>query len=662
MARTINNPAQLQMFAPTSDWRPPDLGSLPSWRGAKRVALDIETRDPNLKITGPSVRTGGYIVGVSFAIDGGPSAYLPMKHEGGDNLNPEQVMAYLREQANSFDGDITGANLSYDLDYLTHAGIRFPTAKFRDVQIAEALIWEHHQSYSLDNIAKRRGFEGKDERLMTDAARSLGLDPKSDMWRLPARYVGAYAERDATLCNDILRLQEREIAEQDLHRIWELETQVLPVLIKLRQRGVRINQDRLEKVVTWANGEELKAQKFIKDQTGIWVARLDNTDDVLPVLWQLGIATGTTATGRAQVDKFLLAGAKHPVTDAILRGRKVGKLRDTFAASIYRYMVNGRIHCTFNQLPRDSEDGSGIVGARSGRLSAQDPNLQQQPSRDEFAAMWRSIYEPDEGCIWGSLDYSQQEPRWTTHYAASSPIKSRDIARQAAQAYHDNPKIDNHQFMADLTGLPRKYAKNLYLGLCYGEGGAKLCRDLGQEPKWAVIRSFNGTNIKELYDTRDEANQQRLVHGHAWKYRVFETANAEAQEIIDTFNRRAPFIKELANLAEAKAKTYGYITTVGGRRCRFPMDARGEYDWTYKALNRIIQGSSADQVKTALVVIDREMPDAFIQLQVHDELDGSFRDVAEAEAVADIMRTCIPNTAVPFRVDVEVGPSWGEAK
>lgn len=648
------------LLPPASSWKPPSMTDLPDWRG-ERVGVDIETYDPNLKITGPSVRTGGRIVGVSFAFPNGPKFYLPFGHQGGDNLPEANVKAYLTDQFKSFKGELVGANFAYDLDYLLEWGMPI-TQRIRDVQVAEAILWEHHHSYSLNAIAKRRGHPLKDEALLKEAAAAYGCDPKSDMWKLPARYVGAYAEWDAALPLQILEEQEKEIAEQDLHAIWELETRVLPILIKMKRRGVRVHTDRLEQVSAWATAQELEQKKFIKDQTGLWINRPDLTEDCLPVLQHLGIATGVTAKGKASVDKFLLTQAQHPVTDAILRARKVGKLRDTFAASIYTYMVNGRIHCTFNQLPREDDGGKGVVGARSGRLSAIDPNLQQQPSRDDFAAMWRAIYIPEEGTIWGSLDYSQQEPRWTTHYAASSPINSQQLAKDAAQAYHDNPKIDNHQFMADLTGLPRKFAKNLYLGLCYGEGGAKLCRDLGQEPKWAVIRTRNRERHMELFDTQDEAQHQKLVHGHAWRYRIFEAANEEAQGIIDTFNGRAPFIKELAQMAEARAATYGYIKTIGGRRCRFPKRPNGDYDWTYKALNRIIQGSSADQVKTALVQVEDQMPDTFIQLQVHDELDGSFRDPAEAEAIAEIMRTCIPNTAVPFRVDVELGPSWGEAK
>lgn len=638
------------------------MGSLPDWTGAKRVAVDIETCDPNLKTHGPSVRTGGFIAGVAFAIEGGPKAYLPMRHQGGDNLPVEQVRAYLKNQLKDFDGDIVGANFSYDMDYLLQEGIHMPCAKIRDIQIAEALIWEHYDSYSLDNIGKRRGFGGKDEEELRAAAASYGMDPKADMWKLPARFVGRYAEHDCALPLEILRQQEKDIEEQDLHEIWDLESRVLPVLVKMKRRGVRINQDRLQAIVHWVDAKEAELREYIKRETGVTIGSFMAPGEVAPVLLNLGVALQKNAKDTYNVDKFLLGSVKHPVAKAILEARKVGKLRDTFAKSIIKYMVNGRIHCTFNQLPKDDEGAGGIVGAKSGRLSAQDPNMQQQPSRDEFAARWRSIYEPEEGQIWGSLDYSQQEPRWTTHFAARSPIEGKEIAQRAAQAYHDDPKIDNHQFMADLTGLPRKYAKNLYLGLCYGEGGAKLSHDLELPTRWAIRRTRGRERAMDFFDSRAEAERHRTQLGYEWNSRIFETGGEEAQKIIDTFNARAPFIKQLANLAQAKAEAYGFIRTVLGRRCRFPKGPSGNFDWTYKALNRIIQGSSADQVKKAIVLIDQHMPDTFINLQVHDELDGSFRDPSEAKAAAQIMIDCIPNTAVPFRVDVELGPSWGEAK
>ena len=638
------------------------MSALPSWSGAKRVAVDIETYDPNIKDTGPSVRTGGYITGIAFAIEGGPKHYLPFRHQGGDNLPAEAVIAYYRDQLRDFSGEVVGANFSYDLDYLLEAGIAMPNATIRDVQVAEALLWEHHLSYSLDNIAKRRGLPGKDDSELNAAAANYHFDPKSEMWKLPARFVGRYAEQDVALPLDILRLQEREIAEQDLGPIWDLESKVLPVLIKLKRRGVRINQDRLRSIMLWADATEGELREYIHRETGRTIKSFMNANEVAPALLEVGVALAKNEKGGYNVDKFLLSSISHPVAEAILKARKVGKLRDTFAKSIIKFMVNGRIHCSYNQLPNSGERDEGITGARSGRLSCQNPNLQQQPARDEFAARWRSIYIPEDGMEWGQLDYSQQEPRWTTHFAASAPIPGRKIAQTAAAEYHSNPLLDNHDFMAKLTGLPRKQAKNLYLGLCYGEGGAKLCGDLGLPSRWAIVSSKDRTKLRAFFDTKEEAERHRTALGYQYGHRLFETAGEEGQHIIDTFNARAPFIKELADMAQKKAEAYGFVRTILGRRCRFPKNDKGEFDWCYKALNRVIQGSSADQVKKALVDIDREMPDTLIQLQVHDELDGSFRDKREAEAVAEIMSNCIPNTAVPFRVDVEMGPSWGEVK
>jgi DNA polymerase I-like protein with 3'-5' exonuclease and polymerase domains len=320
-------------------------------------------------------------------------------------------------------------------------------------------------------------------------------------------------------------------------------------------------------------------------------------------------------------------------------------------------MINGRIHCTFNQIARETEGGD-QKGARYGRLSCVDPNLQQQPARDEFAAMWRSIYIPEEGAVWGCLDYSQQEPRWTTHFSALMGLPK---AEEAARRYREDPTTDNHTMMAELTGLPRKQAKGIYLGLCYGEGGAKLCDDLGLPTRWAVSVSI-GRGKREVHyaETQHEAMAKRteLSMQDGAETFMWRAAGEEGQQILNTFDNRAPFIKKLAKEAEKRAKQKGYITTLSGRRLHFPEGMGGGYDWTHKALNRLIQGTSADQTKSALVAADAE--GYYLQLQVHDEFDGSFGSVAEAKACAKIMSEIIPNTQVPFKVDVEMGPSWGQ--
>ena len=649
---------QLPLWTPESDWKPPTLGDLPSWAGAKRVAIDVETHDQHLKQLGIGVRRGSYMVGVSVAIEDGPAFYLPIRHEGGDNVDCDQALAYLRAQAKTFEGEIVGAMLSYDLDHLWEEDIHFPVVKyFRDIQIADPLIYELHQSYSLDNIAKRWGLSGKDESILREAAAAYGVDPKGGMWQLPARYVGPYATADVTQPLLTLRRQERLIDDEDLWDIYNLESEVLPVLVRMRRRGVRIDQDKLAQIEDWALQEEAEALAVIKHETGVKIGVGDvwKSDALVPALEAIGIKLEKTSTGKKSVDQDVFASVDHPVTNAMARARKVNKLRTTFAASIRSHMTNGRIHCTFHQIARESETGD-QKGVRYGRLSATNPNLQQQPNPEKDPAVageWRKIFIPEEGALWSCNDYSQQEPRWTTHFAA---MTNQPGAREAAQAYHDNPDLDNHQFMADLTGLKRTYAKNIYLGLCYGEGGAKLCDDLGLPTRWALGVGRGRAREVHYYETHEEAlrGKNEYPDGFVWR-----AAGEEGQMIFDTFDKRAPFIRKLAKSAERRVKQRGFIVTKGGRRLHFTQRPDGSYDWTHKSLNRLIQGTSADQMKKAMVEIDRA--GYWMMLQVHDETDNSVADKAEAEAIATIMQDAMP-ALVPFKVDVEIGRSWGEVE
>lgn len=648
----------------SSSWAPPKMSELPSWEGAKRIAVDCETRDEDLRKLGPGAgrRPNTYVTGISFAIEDGPAFYLPMRHDGGDNLPVHMVLGYMRAQAKRFKGDLVGANLPYDLDFLAGDGITFPAVRFfRDIQVADPLINELHDSYSMQNIAQRWGFDGKNEELLRMAANDWKLDPKRDMWRLPARSVGAYATDDASLPLKILRKQEREIDAQDLWGVYDLESRLQPVLTKLRRRGVRISLEQLEKVEQWSLHEEAEALRKIHTLTGVRIKVGDvwKPEVLAPALEFIGIKVGKTAAGKTSIDKDFMAGIDHDVARAMEWARKVNKVRTTFAGSVRDHITSeGRIHCTFNQLRRAKDDETeGDAGAAYGRLSCEHPNLQQQPARDSFATMWRAIYLPEQGKLWASNDYSQQEPRWAVHYACLA----KDLighaawvkAIEARDKYRADPNTDNHQMMADMikggpaSKLERKYAKEIYLGLSYGMGGPKMCRKVDL-PTRMVVRDQQWN----VYDVTSDMGKTLIAQGA----RRYEAAGIEGQALLDKFDEKVPFIKKMAKACEKRAKEVGYIITVSGRRCRFPTDQYGNFDWTHKGFNRLIQGASADQTKTAMVECDAAGFDMIIQ--VHDEIAFSVEDKAEAERAADIMRTCVP-MQLPSKVDVEVGTSWG---
>lgn len=623
---------QLPLFGTESDWEPPRVPELPSWAQAKRVAIDLETCDPQLKKLGIGVRRDGYPVGVSFAIEDGPSFYLPFGHLGGGNMAKGSVVEYLRDQARAFKGTLVGANISYDLDYLASENVIFSPEKIRDIQVAETLIDELHHRYSLDACAARHGLQGKDEEELRRAAELYGVHPKHEMWKLPAKHVAAYATQDVELPLELLRRQERIIEDQDLWGIYNLESDLIPILVKMRRRGVRIDHDQLSKVEAWCIEQVDVRLREIRNKT---TSKITRETIAVPsvlgdVLRSIGVEPPRTAKNKQDsVTNDLLQSIDHEVPRLLLRARQIDKVRTTFVKSVREHEVNGRIHCTFHQLRKTDDNTDDSKGGRFGRMSCSDPNLQQQPARDkEIGPMWRKIYIPEEGAFWACADFSQQEPRWTTHFAERIGAPG---AAEAANRYRTDPSTDNHVMMAEMTGLKRKDAKEFFLGICYGMGGPKLCSKLGLPTKWIETRSG----------------------------KLIEVAGDEGEALLQQFHARAPYVKWLSDECQRVAKKRGWIRTILGRRCRFPRHISGKgFDWTHKALNRLIQGSSGDQTKAAMVRIEKEGI-APIQLQVHDELDWSASSMKQVEEVSTIMRECVPSS-VPFKVDAEVGPSWGE--
>ena len=600
-------------------WTPTPLQEMPQdWSHHDYVSIDIETNDPDLKKLGPGVRRGAYMIGYSLGFEDGSGYYVPIRHEGGGNLDCQQGLTYLRDNAKHFRGELIGANLRYDLDFLAEEGIEFNSIKqFRDIQLADPLINELHNSYSLKNIAARWGFEGKEESLLVEAAKTYGIDAKAQMYLLHSQYVGEYAVRDATLPLAIYKQQLAEIENQCLENVFELESRLMPVLLKMTRRGVAIDEDELQRVKSYLFQHEIELLKEIDRETGIkinsediWKGRL-----ILPLFNHLGIDLPKTATGKPSIAFNVIKDVPDKSVQALIRARKLNKLRTTFCESIERFTVNGRIHCLYNQLKM--EQG----GAAFGRLSSEKPNLQQVPKRSAEGKLIRSIFIPDEGQDWVSIDYSAQEPRMAAHFAIKYNCRGVESLKIG---YQENPRLDMHERMASITGQSRDNAKTIFLGLCYGMGGGKLAASLGLD-----------------YHLTPDG---KVVPG------------IQAKKILSEFHKAAPYISKLNERCRTTAVRHGSIRTLSGRRCRFPKKSGWGYDFAYKALNRLIQGSAADQTKRAMVLADQEgIP---LQLQVHDELIFSEERGSEQ---AETLQKCMVEAfrlEVPTICDIERKDRW----
>ena len=606
----------------------PRVCDLPSWRDVPRACIDIESNDPDLRELGIGVRRDGDIIGASFAFEDGQGFYLPWGHAGEGNLDREHCLQYLRDQAAVFEGVLTGANLPYDLDYLAENGVIFHRAQIRDIQVAEPLINEHRLRYGLDPLCEVYNLPGKDETLLREAAAIYKVNPKKGLYLLPAKFVGLYAEQDAHAPLRILRKQERLIEDQALWKIYMLECALTPILIKMRRRGVLVDQDRLAMLTTHVEKTKIDMCKAINRHTPINLAPTDlkKAAAIGPILEFLGLKVPRTAkTKQFSIDKDYLDSIDHPVANMIKEARAMDTMHSFCKGRTKHITPAGRIHPTFNQLKSDKE-GGGTKGTVSGRMSCTNPNTQQEPIRHkQLGAIWRGIYRPEPGCKWTSCDYSAQEPRLTIHYAELTKCKG---AKEAGDRFRNNPTEDAYAHMMKVTGMDRKTCKVIVLGSSYGMGGAKLCDSLGYPVE---TKKIDGV----------------------WR----RVAGPQGQAVINKFHEEVPFIRELARKCEKKAKNVGIITTLLGRGIHFEKDDLGNFEYTYKALNRLIQGGSADQMKQAMVIADKL--GIKIQLQVHDELDFSSKSPAHAEELAQAMRDAV-ELLVPSVVDIESGDSWGE--
>jgi DNA polymerase I-like protein with 3'-5' exonuclease and polymerase domains len=610
------------------EWTRP---SFPDVKKIQQVAIDLETHDPEIKNLGGGWATNkGFVVGVAISFEGF-DGYFPVRHERGGNFSEEEVKKWLVKLFKE-DPIVICHNAVYDLGWLRRWGVECNVTKVYDTLIAAPLVDENRYSYSLDSLSKDYLGERKQGNLLEEFGKEHGFKAIEYMHMVPVEIAGVYAEQDTRLTLKLWEFLRVEIQKQGLTDIFNLETDLLRLLLEMRWKGVRVDLEKAEKTKKFFKSEEEKIYQNIKKETGIDIgssdiyaaASLQKIFDKLGEKYEL-----TEKNKQAKISNTLMRESDNPLIQSISVAREYNKAHTTFIDSILKHQVDGRIHAEINQLKGE------YGGTVSGRLSMNNPNLQQVPARNEaIGPKIRSLFLPEEGEKWASLDYSQQEPRLLVHYAQKHGLEG---AETLIKFFHEGK--DFHQVTAEMAQISRKEAKTIGLGLMYGMGIAKLADSLDISPD-------------------------------------------QAKALKKKYNDNVQFLNNIIVRATRYTEQNGFINTLLGRRCRFELwenkdfydkrmmsyeNAKKTWAWnemkragTYRALNRLIQGSAADQTKKAMVDLWKNLG-VIPMIQIHDELNVSIANETQVKEIKEIMESAV-ELHVPVKCDAEIGDNWGEIK
>ena len=615
---------QQPLFKPQTEWLPPE--TFPDLSNYCEIAIDLETKDTDLiKMGSGSVIGNGTVTGIAVAVEDW-CGYYPIAHEGGGNMDRKMVLKWIQDVLNT-PADKIFHNAMYDVCWLRSIGVKIQ-GRIIDTMIASALVDENQMRYDLNNCAKRYTGKGKDEAALYAAAKEWGVDPKAEMYKLPALYVGAYAEKDAEITLALWQELKKEIAHQDIESIFKLETELFPCLVDMRFLGVRVDEEQaaVEKKLLVEQEKQLlhEVKKETDVEVQIWAAR-----SIAQVFDKLKLPYDRTLKTEApSFTKNFLSNHPHELVKKIAQAREINKAHTTFIDTILKHSHKGRIYAEINQLRGDNG------GTVTGRFSYSNPNLQQVPARNkDLGPRIRSLFIPEEGHRWGCFDYNQQEPRLVVHYASLQNLYG---VGNVLDAYKKGD-ADFHKIVAEMADIPRLQAKTINLGLFYGMGKNKLQAELG-------------------------VNKER------------------AEELFGQYHSKVPFVKQLMDNVMRRAQDSGKIRTLLGRLCRFHLWEPNQFGihkalpheaalaehgpgikraYTYKALNKLIQGSAADMTKKAMIELYKK--GIIPHIQVHDELDISVKDDKQVKQIIEIMESAV-KLEVPNKVDYECGDNWGEIK
>jgi DNA polymerase I-like protein with 3'-5' exonuclease and polymerase domains len=667
----------MDIFKPNSEWKPPT--ELPDLRNRKVMAFDVETRDSGIAAGKGAGWAFGKescrLMGVSWAAEGSVG-YASVAHPESDNFPLANVVRWVNDHFRS-GVDIVMHNSGYDVSVMDLYGAP-PPINMQDTLAAAVMLDEDQPTYaagsspySLHNSAAKYGLAGKDTSLLKDAVRAYGGNPNrpaGDLWRVPARYAGEYAEADAVATLELWQMQEPQLHAQAVWEAYRTEVELIPMISAMRKRGIRIDVDRAQRTQAEFGQRVDALLNQISDKVQVG-RRLTIQDVRSPAfLERLFKAENipfprTEKTRQGSFSADWMAKYDHWLPQALVDIIRYEDANKKFLGTyVLNHLHRGRLHAEIHQFR--SDDG----GTRSHRFSYSEPPLQQMPSPDKdptgpgkkvllhraTGTLIRSCFLPERGEAWGSCDFSSQEPRLVVHFAALCKSPGADAA---VEEYLRNPRTDFHQWTADLTGLPRSRAKILNLAMLYGFGKASMANHLGvsMAEAEALAAQYHSRMpyIKALETMcKNRASQRgyiRLIDGARVHYNLWEGPYQEYEERMAA--EAAGYKTTYCELEEARRRQSDPAHPWHGKVLR-----RAN---TRKSLNNIIQGSAARQTKLAM----RDMWRAGItpMLQMHDEICASVGSEAELNRVAQFMIGATP-LRIPTVVDAEVGANWGEAK
>lgn len=637
----------------------------PELRGEKRIIIDEEVKPGRAGSSALAWWEGAKPVGTAYLLpESGRRGYLPIRHQGGGNLDEAVVLDWKRRELRGV--HIDNINLKYDLHVNRNDGLDFESAgcTFGDVAHDAALLDDNRMRFNLEQLA--HDFLGEDE-----GKYRLGLRDKGAIWTLPAWTVAPYAVHDCELVDSLLKITRPRLAQEDLLRVLKLEQEIISVVVEMEKNGTYLDVDLL---VAWREKARAELQALLWEiyrESGVMLSSPDSPKDLEKLFNRLKLSVARTATGKPSFTASVMKSVKHPTIAKVIRAGHLADLLSKYLDKYFAAMTpEGWLRFNLHQLRYGrNEDEKG--GAVSGRFSAAGDDLggynpqQVVGVEKQLERGWCPEYvirrlflpgSPEErrrnpNLRWAAADARQIEYRLFGHYTQDEGIIGAYKAAPTQQeiggkaVWVTGPLADYHALVWVILndpGLNRKLTKNTNFAKIYGAGLLKFAymTDKINEVEYLDARAKYGKRPLESLEDPDYGAKIRAAH-----------------EVNQKYDRRFPSVKTLLRSASSRAEERGYVHTLLGRRARLR-------DRFHSALNRIVQGGAADinkRVTVEVYKLRRELG-LTMRLTVHDELDCDIQDENLLPKLQQVLDTQYFDLSVPILWDVHSGVNWAEAK